>query len=107
MMAGDYSVKSVQEHHIIMGTSGRAKSEELGLKVNLCENHHIYGPEAVHNNAQNRRTLERAAQEAYEHTHTRAEWMQEIGRDYLQAPSPQGEVIYHSSYWKAHRGGGG
>lgn len=57
MMAGDYSVKSVQEHHIIMGTSGRAKSEELGLKVNLCENHHIYGPEAVHNNAQNRRTL--------------------------------------------------
>lgn len=106
MMAGDYSVKRVQEHHVIMGTSGRAKSEELGLKVNLCEKHHIYGAEAVHNNAQNRRILEMAAQEAYERTHTRSGWMQEIGRDYLQAPSPQGEVIYHSSYRKLNMGRG-
>lgn len=79
----DYREKTVHEHHIIMGTANRAKSEELGLKVNLCLEHHEFGQEAVHKNPETRRILERIAQERYEELHSHEEWMEHIGRNYL------------------------
>ena len=41
------------------------------------------GPEAVHNNHKNMRVLHRDGQRAYERTHSRAEFMSLIGRNYL------------------------
>lgn len=49
----------------------------------LCLDHHIMGPEAVHNNHKNMRILHRDGQRAYERTHSRAEFMSLIGRNYL------------------------
>ena len=61
---------------------GRQKSEELGLKVYLCVEHHRTGLEAVHRNIEISRVLQQKAQQTYEQTHSHAEWMQEIGRNY-------------------------
>lgn len=47
----------LDEHHIFGGPN-RKNSEEYGLKVYLCHDHHIYGPEAVHNNARIRHAFE-------------------------------------------------
>lgn len=81
---GDYRIQRVQEHHICPGTANRAKSEELGLKVNLCDAHHEHGPEAVHGGSRaNAELLMIHAQRAYEETHTREEWMWHIGKNYL------------------------
>lgn len=46
---GDYSVKQTEEHHILFGAGQRAISEENGLKVDLCIEHHRTGQQAVHN----------------------------------------------------------
>ncbi len=73
---------AVQEHHIY-GGANRAVSEAEGLKVYLCPEHHIFGPEAVHNNIRNMRILQQDGQRAYEMTHTREEFMARIGRNYL------------------------
>ena len=45
LLHDDYHEKNVEEHHVIPGTWGRGKSEELGLKVYLCVEHHRTGPE--------------------------------------------------------------
>lgn len=83
MLRGDYRIHPiVHEHHIYDGPN-RAISEAEGLKAYLCPKHHINGPEAVHSNQTNMRLLQREAQKAYERTHTRAEFMALIGRNYL------------------------
>lgn len=51
----------------------------------LCLEHHIWGPGAVHNNQENMRILQQDGQRAYERTHTREEFMELIGRNYLDA----------------------
>lgn len=78
----DYSRKYVEEHHIFPG-SGRAKSEALGLKCNLCTEHHRTGLEAVHRNMEISRKLMQIAQKTYEQTHSHEEWMAEMGRNYI------------------------
>ena len=83
LLHDDYREKTVHEHHIIMGTAGRAKSEELGLKCNLCLDHHELGKEAVHRNWEVRRRLECVAQERFEELYSHEEWMEQIGRNYL------------------------
>lgn len=74
---------TVHEHHVYNG-SNRSISEEEGLKVYLCLMHHTAGPEAVHNNHENMRLLQRETQRAYEKTHTRQQFMDLIGRNYLE-----------------------
>ena len=82
-LKGDYRrYLVVHEHHIYDGPN-RKNSEAEGLKVYLCLDHHIMGPEAVHNNHKNMRILHRDGQRAYERTHSRAEFMSLIGRNYL------------------------
>ena len=48
----------------------------------LCDQHHEHGPDAVHVNHEMARILQADAQETYEQTHTREEWMERIGRNY-------------------------
>lgn len=71
-----------EEHHIYRGAN-RAISEENGFKCYLCPDHHRNGPEAVHNNMHNMRLLQKECQRVYEETHTREEFMELIGRNYL------------------------
>lgn len=40
---GDYSIKQTEEHHILFGAGQRVISEENGLKVDLCIEHHRTG----------------------------------------------------------------
>ena len=80
---GDYRYhKVLHEHHIFCGAN-RPISEAEGLKVYLCIPHHVDGQEAVHNNADNMRLLRRVGQRAYEKTHTREEFVEKFGKNYL------------------------
>ena len=79
----DYIRKITQEHHIFGGPN-RPISEAEGMKVYLCLEHHIYGPEAVHRNNKTMRYLQQAAQREYEKTHTRKQFMRLFGRNYLE-----------------------
>ena len=82
-MNNDYRLKYTEEHHIIYGGGRRTQAEEEGIKVDLCLYHHREGQQAVHNNRAIRELLCRMAQEEYEQTHTRAEWMRMCGKNYL------------------------
>lgn len=83
MLNGDYRIHRYTEEHHIYGGVNRAISEANGFKCHLCLDHHRNGPEAVHNNMENMRLLQRECQRAYEETHTREEFMELIGRNYL------------------------
>ena len=66
LLHGDYSIKPVrQEHHVMGGTANRRLSEKYGLKVWLDPDHHLYGQEAVHRNAEVAEILHREAQRAF------------------------------------------
>lgn len=84
---GDRRIHAVTQEHHIFGGANRSRSEEEGLKVYLCLRHHIEGPEAVHNNHTNMRILQRDGQRAFEKAHSRAEFMQIFGRNYLDENS--------------------
>ena len=76
-------ISGLERHHVIHGTANRRKAEKMGLWIWLCPECHRNGPEAVHRNATLDRNLKKIAQKRYEYTHTRAEWMREIGRNYI------------------------
>ena len=80
---GDYRTKVTEEHHILYGSGRRTRSEETGLKVYLCIDHHREGQQAVHNCRETRELLCRLAQEEYEQTHSHAEWMELAGKHSL------------------------
>ena len=83
-LRGDYDRRiNLEEHHVIDGNPGKKLSEHYGLKVYLCIQHHREGPEAVHKNVNNRRILERAAQEAFEKKYSNEMWMKVFGRNYI------------------------
>lgn len=71
------------KHHIYNGPN-RQISEQEGFTADLCLKHHEDGPEAVHNNHENMRILQRDCQSVYEETHTRQQFMELIGRNYLE-----------------------
>ena len=80
----DYQKRNnLEEHHIIYGTANRKLSEKYGLKVYLCREHHREGPAAVHQNKVVDMLLKGTAQQEFEKTHSRAEWMQIFGKNFL------------------------
>ena len=80
---GDYSRKHVEEHHAIMGTANRCLSEQYGLKVYLCIEHHTSGNDAVHKNKSMRRLLERDAQMAFERNYPDLSFREIFGKNFL------------------------
>lgn len=76
----------VEEHHIFHGTANRKRSEAAGLKVHLCHRCHRQSGTGVHggNRGLDIR-LKQEAQKTYERTHTRKEFMELIGKNYLDA----------------------
>lgn len=73
----------LEEHHCIPGTANRKKSEQYGLKVWLCHEHHRTGIFAVHRSTVAMMGLKQIAQEKFEETHSREEFIKEFGRSYL------------------------
>lgn len=83
-LEGDTGTKrGLQKHHIFDGPN-RQVSEENGFTCYLCRRHHTDGQAAVHNNISNMRMLQRACQKIYERRHSRQEFMDLIGRNYLE-----------------------
>ena len=68
---------------ILFGAGQRAISEENGLKVDLCIEHHRTGQQAVHNSRKTRELLCKIAQTEFEKVHTRKEWEQIARKNYL------------------------
>lgn len=84
LLNNDYSCKTNLEEHHIFGGANRKLSEEYGLKVYLCQEHHREGPEAVHKNAKTRDTIQQIGQQAFENAgHRREEFMKIFGRNWL------------------------
>lgn len=80
---GDYRIHQGLHDHHIFGGPNRPVSEAEGFKAWLCPGHHEYGPEAVHTNHDTMLLLQQDAQREYEKTHSREEFMELIGRNYL------------------------
>ena len=83
MMDGDSRYKPTEVHHIFGGPN-RSKSDQYGLVVRLCPYHHrTGGRDAVHTNAELADRLHRIGQIMYEQEHSREEFVQEFGKNYL------------------------
>lgn len=80
---GDYRTKRIIHRHHVYGGPNRPISEAEGFTVYLCLEHHEEGPEAVHNNKENKRLIQKDCQREYEKTHTRQQFMDLIRRNYL------------------------
>jgi len=73
----------LERHHLFFGPALRTISERMGLVIWLCEYHHRDNKHGVHGNRKLDLELKRMAQRKYEETHSREEWMEKIGRNYL------------------------
>lgn len=83
MLNNDYHKhRTLHEHHIFGGPN-RIHSEEEGLKVYLCPEHHLTGLLAAHRCQTTQNVLHRIGQQEFEKTHTREEFMKIFGRSYL------------------------
>lgn len=82
--------QSMHWHHVFGGPN-RKHSEKYGLKVRLCAySCHEYGPFAVHRNKEIDTWLKKTAQEEFEKTHSREEFMKIFGKNWLW-DGPAGE----------------
>ena len=70
-------------HHVWEG-SRRQASERNGLTVYLCAYHHNMSDEGVHNNSKNNLNLKQECQRKYEKLHSHEEFMNIIGKNYLE-----------------------
>ena len=80
----DYDTRTgLQEHHAFLGNPNRRHAEHYGLKVYLCIQHHTAGPEAVHNNPEHKKLLQRKAQEIFEAKYSHEKWMEVFGENFI------------------------
>ena len=68
-------------HHVCFGNA-RKQSEQHGLKVWLCAEHHR-GNSGVHFNRELDLSIKRFAQTEFEKTHTREDFIRIFGKSYL------------------------
>lgn len=80
----DYRCWTMREDHHVYDGPNRRMSEENGFKVKLCIPHHRTGPEAAHVNSKSMRLIQEDVQREYEKTHTRKQFLDLIGRNYLE-----------------------
>ncbi len=71
------------EAHHVFGGANRKKSENYGLKVYLCLEHHREGPEAVHRNHDMMRLVQQEGQQAFHLTYPEIDFRKEFGKNYL------------------------
>lgn len=83
---GDYDTRNgLQEHHVMQGTANRRLSEKYGLKVYLCLQHHLEGPEAVHKNAEIARMLKQEAEKTFMRKYPSLSFRDVFGISYLSS----------------------
>lgn len=73
----------LHKHHIYFGAGLRKISEENGFWVWLSPEWHNMSGSGVHFNRALDLRLKRECQRKYEETHTREEFIQRVGRNYL------------------------
>ncbi len=72
----------IHRHHVFGGRN-RKISDEHGFIVDLCGYHHNLSNDGVHFDKQLDLYIKQYYQREYEKTHSRAEFMALIGRNYL------------------------
>lgn len=78
------NVKGLEVHHCIHGTANRRLSDELGLWVWLCGQHHRTASDAVHIDSAIDLGVKKLAQAAFENKlGTREEFQKTFGKSYL------------------------
>lgn len=70
-------------HEIFFGVANRELSKKYGMWVYLVPQLHNGSKSAVHNNRELDLALKRTAQEKFEETHSREEFIRIFGRSYL------------------------
>ena len=83
LLLGDKTIHPYLHKHHVFGGRNRQMSEQYGLTVWLCVEHHETGKFAVHRNPSVMYMLHQLGQQAFEAHHTRAEWMAAFGKNYL------------------------
>lgn len=74
----------LHEHHIFGGDPNRSHSEEYGLKVYLCVEHHQTGKLAVHRCKETQDLLHKIGQRAFEERYSRQQFIEVFGKNYLE-----------------------
>lgn len=85
LLNNDNRIHRILHKHHIYGGPLREISEAEGFTVDLCVGHHEFTKDAVHENHKNLRLLQQICQRKYEETHTRQQFMELTGRNYLEA----------------------
>jgi len=73
----------LHKHHIYAGVANRPLSEKYGCWVWLCPYHHNMSNHGIHADIELDKKIKQICQERFEETHTREEFMQIFGRNYL------------------------
>lgn len=74
---------NLHSHHCLSGTANRRKSEEYGLKIWLCFEHHNGSNNSVHHNREMEIAVKQLGQKHFELTHTREEFIKEFGKSFM------------------------
>ena len=77
------TTRFLEKHHVFSGPY-RKKSEAYGYTVYLCHNHHNEPPDGVHFHKENRNHLKRICQRHFEVSHSRQDFIDTFGRNYLE-----------------------
>lgn len=70
-------------HHVFYGTANRKISDKCGFTVWLCGKHHNLSDVGVHFNPELDMAIKKECQRKFEETHSRKQFMELIGRNYL------------------------
>ena len=73
----------LEKHHVFGGVANRRIAERLGLWVWLCGQTCHRGMDGAQYDKEKNLSLKADAQKAFELTHSRKEWMNIIGKNYL------------------------
>lgn len=73
---------NIHIHHCIYGTANRKLSDEYGLIIPLCSNHHNMSKFGVHFNKDLDKKIKKLAQEKFEETYPELSFLKIFGKNY-------------------------
>ena len=82
-LCGFENTQNLHLHHIYEGNANRRQSDKYGFTAYLCGRHHNLSNEGIHFDQELDLWLKKRCQEKFEENHSREEFMQIIGRNYL------------------------
>ena len=75
--------RGLHKHHVYEGWGNRSRSEETGCWIWLCGMHHNLSDYGIHFNKDVDLEVKQECQRKFEETHSREEFMDTFGRNYL------------------------